>query len=45
LPARDCACGRALENAIVTPMDLVPEETKRDLAPILARAAAPVVQS
>jgi 5'-methylthioadenosine phosphorylase len=45
LPKRDCACPRALENAIVTPLHLVPEETKRDLAPILARAAAPVVPS
>jgi len=37
LPARTCACRDALTNAIVTPLDLVPEETKRNLAPILAR--------
>jgi 5'-methylthioadenosine phosphorylase len=34
---RDCACGDALASAIITPLELVPEETKRDLAPILAR--------
>jgi 5'-methylthioadenosine phosphorylase len=34
---RDCACAGALATAIVTPMDLVPEQVKRDLAPILAR--------
>jgi 5'-methylthioadenosine phosphorylase len=45
LPARDCACARALEHATVTPMELVPEETKRDLAPILARRAAGAVQT
>ena len=37
LPARTCGCRDALTNAIVTPLDLVPDETKRDLAPILAR--------
>lgn len=37
LPARSCACREALTNAIVTPLDLVPEETKRNLAPVLAR--------
>jgi 5'-methylthioadenosine phosphorylase len=37
LPARTCACRDALSNAIVTPLDLVPGETKRNLAPILAR--------
>ncbi len=37
LPARTCACAAALANAIITPLDIVPEETKRDLAPILAR--------
>ena len=37
LPARTCACRDALTNAIVTPLDLVPDETKRNLAPILAR--------
>jgi 5'-methylthioadenosine phosphorylase len=33
-----CACRNALASAIITPLDLVPEETKRDLAPILARS-------
>ena len=37
LPARSCACQDALATAIVTPLDLVPEQVKRDLAPILAR--------
>ncbi len=37
LPARTCACRDALANAIVTPLDLVPDETKRNLAPVLAR--------
>ena len=34
-----CACSRALESAIITPLARVPEETKRDLAPILSRRA------
>jgi 5'-methylthioadenosine phosphorylase len=34
---RDCACATALASALVTPPDLVPEETKRDLAPIIGR--------
>jgi 5'-methylthioadenosine phosphorylase len=38
LPAdRTCSCANALATAIVTPLELVPEETKRDLAPILSR--------
>lgn len=37
LPARTCACRDALTSAIVTPLDLVPDDTKRNLAPILAR--------
>jgi 5'-methylthioadenosine phosphorylase len=41
LPAeRACACADALATAIVTPMHLVPESVKRDLAPILARREA-----
>jgi len=40
LPERVCACASALSNAIITPMDHVPEATKRDLAPILDRAPA-----
>ncbi len=35
--APTCGCASALANAIITPLDLVPEATKRDLAPILAR--------
>lgn len=35
-----CDCRGALAGSIITPMDLVPDETKRDLAPILARAKA-----
>ena len=38
LPPRTCACKDALATAIVTPIDLVPEDVKRDLAPILQRA-------
>jgi 5'-methylthioadenosine phosphorylase len=41
LPARTCACSDALAKAIITSMDVVPEQTKRDLAPILARSRAP----
>jgi 5'-methylthioadenosine phosphorylase len=40
LPERTCGCARALTNAILTPMHLVPDEIKRDLAPILDRAHA-----
>jgi 5'-methylthioadenosine phosphorylase len=40
LPARACSCANALADAIVTPLALVPEETKRDLEPILARRPA-----
>ena len=39
LPARTCACADALASAIITSIERVPEETKRDLAPILARTA------
>ncbi len=41
LPARTCACADALAGAIVTPMELVPEDVKRKLAPILSRARVP----
>jgi len=41
LPPRDCACSRALEHAIVTPLDLVPARVRDDLAPILGRRPAP----
>jgi 5'-methylthioadenosine phosphorylase len=38
LPERTCACASALSSAIITPMHLVPDDIKRDLAPILDRA-------
>lgn len=38
LPERACGCSSALVDAIITPRDLWPEETQRELAPILARA-------
>jgi 5'-methylthioadenosine phosphorylase len=34
---RDCACGDALKTAIVTSLDIVPEETKERLRPILGK--------
>ena len=34
---RDCYCANALKNALMTPAELVPAETKRDLAPIIGR--------
>ena len=38
LPAtRDCACPSALAMALVTAPELVPEETKRRLGPIIGR--------
>jgi 5'-methylthioadenosine phosphorylase len=39
LPAgpRECPCARALESALMTPAGLVPEHTKRDLAPIIGK--------
>jgi 5'-methylthioadenosine phosphorylase len=38
LPARrDCLCASALHDALVTPLDMVPEETKRNLAPIIGK--------
>jgi 5'-methylthioadenosine phosphorylase len=40
LPAvRECACKDALQTALVTPLHLVPRETKRRLGPIIARYA------
>ena len=36
-PSRDCACGSALATALVTSPDLVPDDTKRDLEPIIGR--------
>ena len=40
LPARTCGCADALASAIITPMHLVPEDVRRDLAPILDRAVS-----
>lgn len=34
---RKCTCGDTLAKALITSAELVPEETKRDLAPILAK--------
>ncbi|HXK11702.1 MAG TPA: S-methyl-5'-thioadenosine phosphorylase [Vicinamibacteria bacterium] len=34
---RDCECASALKFALVTPAELVPEEVKRELAPIVGR--------
>jgi 5'-methylthioadenosine phosphorylase len=35
--ARECACKDALKEALITSIDLVPEETRRRLAPIIGR--------
>lgn len=45
LPGRNCACKNALASAIVTPLHLVPEDVKRDLAPILSRIRVPEVSA
>jgi len=45
LRARDCRCGAALADAIITPLDRVPEATKHDLAPILARTHGQAAKS
>ncbi len=42
--ARDCACGDALVTAVVTRMSLVPDDVKRDLAPILERRSQAVAR-
>jgi 5'-methylthioadenosine phosphorylase len=34
---RVCPCAKALEHALMTPAHLVPEQTKRDLAPIIGK--------
>jgi 5'-methylthioadenosine phosphorylase len=34
---RDCDCGHALRDALITPMELVPEETKKRLAPLIGK--------
>ena len=35
--ARECPCTHALRDALITPMELVPEETRRRLAPLIAK--------
>jgi 5'-methylthioadenosine phosphorylase len=38
LPARrDCLCASALKDALITPLDIVPAETKKNLAPIIGK--------
>jgi 5'-methylthioadenosine phosphorylase len=34
---RDCECGSTLASALITQQDLIPEETKRDLAPLVGK--------
>jgi len=34
---RECGCGDALQFAMVTSLDVVPEETKERLAPIIGK--------
>jgi 5'-methylthioadenosine phosphorylase len=34
---RDCECGSALATALITQRDLIPEQVKRDLAPIVGK--------
>ena len=38
--ARTCACARALESAIITRPDAIPEATRRELAPIIGKYIA-----
>jgi len=35
--SRDCGCGEALRNTIMTPEKLIPAKTKKDLAPITGK--------
>jgi 5'-methylthioadenosine phosphorylase len=38
LPARrDCLCANALRDALITPFDIVPKETKSNLTPIIGK--------
>ncbi|MFH1829946.1 MAG: S-methyl-5'-thioadenosine phosphorylase [Pseudomonadota bacterium] len=37
LTEKDCACHHALENAIMTKHELIPEEVKRNLKPIIGK--------
>src|SRR5712691_5802901 len=34
---RTCGCSDALATAIITPLDLVPEQTRRELAPLIGK--------
>lgn len=36
-PKRDCGCGSAMQNAIITNPNIIPEETKKALAPIIGK--------
>ena len=38
--ARGCGCGNALQDAIVTPLDQIPDAVKTDLEPIIGRYLA-----
>lgn len=42
--SRTCACESALSTALITPMDIVPEATKRNLDPIIGRYVGQPVQ-
>ena len=45
LPSRGlCTCAHALDTAVVTAPDAIPEQAKRDLAPILARRGQAVAR-
>jgi len=35
--SRDCECGEALRNTIMTPEKMIPAKTKKDLAPIIGK--------
>ena len=35
--SRDCGCGEALRNTIMTPEKMIPAKTKKDLAPIIGK--------
>jgi 5'-methylthioadenosine phosphorylase len=42
---RTCACRDALATAMITPLPLVPEQTKQELAPIIAKYVTQVAAS
>jgi len=35
--ARNCICSSALKNAIITSPELIPQQVKKDLAPIIGK--------